>query len=113
MKLYSLRRVADGKYFVHTNGLGHLVMNSTPIFWKTPDSIWVNLKRVCSDFAPYADPHFPHWQKKGWANFDPTKLTQWEVVVTTVNVLKQKCYPAPEFVDIAKLNEIDTRLRAA
>lgn len=109
MKLYSLRRVSDGKFFVGTNGRGDWNMNSTPCFWKTPDSIWVNLKRVCSDYSPWKD-HWG-WDQKGWANFDAKKMAGWEVIVTTVHVLKQKRYTAKEFVDVAKLREMDVRVK--
>jgi hypothetical protein len=52
VKLYAIKRVSDGKYFVHTYANGQLVMSSSPVFWKTPDSVWVNLKRVCSEYVP-------------------------------------------------------------
>lgn len=80
MKLYSMRRLSDGRFFIHTDGLGHLRMSTKPVFWRTPDSVWVNLKRVCSEYSPYQD----RWgfTQKDWAGFDAKKLAGWEIVVT-------------------------------
>lgn len=111
MLLYSIRRCSDGKFFVHTYGNGELVMSSTPTFWRTPDSIWDNLKRVCSDFAPYRDKW--GWQQKGWHNFDPRALDAWEVIVTNVSVLGETIHPARDFVTPDQIAERDVRIRKA
>lgn len=108
MKLYSMRRLSDGKFFIHTDGLGHLRMSTKPVFWRTPDSIWVNLKRVCSEYAPYED----RWgfTQKDWSGFDAKKLAGWEIVVTNVKVLGEKQIPAAEFVDKKALRTMDVAI---
>ena len=109
MILYSIRRISDGKFFVHYNGLGDLNMNSTPVFWKTPGSVWDNLKRLCSQYEPWAD----RWgfMQKGWVDFDARKLKQWEVIVTDVKVLGEKQIPAAQFVVVKDLRSRDVRIR--
>lgn len=96
MKLYALRRISDGKFFVHTTGLGQFVMTATPVFWKTPDGIHINLKRVCSRFAPFID----KWgfQQKDWDHFDKRKLVGWEVLIVNAKVLSENFVPATAFV---------------
>ena len=109
MLLYSIRRISDGRFFVHYNGLGELNMNSTPVFWKTPDSVWDNLTRLCSHFEPWKD----RWgfMQKGWNNFDARKLKLWEIIITDVAVLGEKQVPAAEFVNVKNLRSRDVRIR--
>jgi hypothetical protein len=109
MKLYSMRRLSDGKFFIHTYANGKLAMSNKPVFWRTPDSIWVNLKRVCSKFEPWRD----RWDctQKGWTGFDPKKLREWEVIVTNVKVLGEAQIPAEKFVDKSALRKMDVRIK--
>ena len=109
MLLYSIRRISDGKFFVHYNGLGELSMNSTPVFWKTPDAVWDNLKRLCSQYEPWKDRW--GWMQKGWRDFDARKLKQWQVIVTDVAVLGEKQVPAAEFVSVKDLRRRDVRIK--
>ena len=109
MKLYSMRRLSDGRYFIHTDGNGDLRMSTKPVFWRTPDSIWINLKRVCSKFEPWED----RWgsRQKGWEGFDAKKLRDWEIVITNVKVLGEGRIPATEFVDKSALRKMDARIK--
>ena len=109
MLLYSIRRISDGKFFVHYDGRGHLRMNSTPTFWKTPDSVWDNIARLCSRYQPWEDRW--GWSQKGWVDFDARKLKSWEVIVTDVKVLGEKQIPAAEFVVVKDIRDRDVRIR--
>ncbi len=109
MMLYSMRRLSDGKFFIHTYANGRFAMSNKPVFWRTPDSIWINLKRVCSNFQPWRD----RWDcvQKGWTGFDAKKLKDWEVITTNVRVLGEKRIPAARFVDKAALLKMDVRIK--
>lgn len=105
MKLYTIKRISDGKFFISTDGRGALYFSPSPTFWKTPESIWANLKRICSDYAPIKG--WMGFPKKDWANFDPEKIDLYEVIVMEVDLVNVTAIPAKEFVQVEKIRELD------
>lgn len=107
MNLYTIKRISDGRFFISTNGLGTPFFCRSPCFWKTPDSVWINLKRLCSEYAPFKD-----WfgtSQKDWINFNPVLLKLYQVIVLEVDLVNVTAVPAVDFVVPDKLAELDAK----
>lgn len=115
MILYAIRAIATGKYFVHTDGNGTPIWNSTPSFCREPETIWKNLKRLCSQFyyEGYKLPALGEriWTRKNWKNFDPALLRHYEVVTFNVSVIGSEVISAPNFVVPETLAEMDVKIK--
>ena len=114
MLLYSIRRKSDGRYFVHTDGRGRAQWNTTPTFWRTPDSIWKNLGRLCGEF--YMEPYqvgkwdvSEQWTyyRKNWRDIDAKKLKKYEVITHKVKIMGKTRTPAEDFVVVKKLKKMN------
>jgi len=113
MKLYTIRRKSDGKFYITSHG--HYAINtgkpqyefatSPSHFLKTPDGVRGNLVKLCSE--PYFCTIPPkgvcagvarNWKELRWRNFDPAKLDLYEVMETYVALFSQTVLPANNFM---------------
>lgn len=117
MRLYSIKRKSDGKFYisamghysVHTGEPQYNFGNKPSQFLKTPDGVAGNLRKLCSE--PYFDktrpnglsPNITNWSELSWRNFDASKLELYEVVMMDVDVISMTATPASEFVQISKI----------
>lgn len=110
MILYSIRKKSTEKYFIHFHGRLISTWCVTPQFSMKPDTIWKNLKRLCSEgyWEEYKIGNLSGtFKRKNWRKFDKRKLELYEVVQFNVRVLGAKATSAEKFVipkTIAKLN---------
>jgi len=115
MRLYMIQRKSDREFFVGVNG--HYILASgkdgqtwtgkAGRFFRTPDGVAGNLRRLCSQ--PYWNFNPPPgvcpavangWREVAWHDFDARKLDAYEVVTMEVDILSMKACPASEFVQI-------------
>jgi len=121
MRLFMIKRKIDRKFFVGING--HYMLHARVdgqswsdrpgVFFRTPDGIAANLRRLCSE--PYWDTEAPEgvsprvavgWCELGWRNFDESKLGPYEIVTMDVDILSMKAMPATEFVQMDTIRSI-------
>lgn len=119
MKLYLIKRISDGKFFVSTDGNGREYFAEKPaMFLKTPDGVASNLRRLCSEYYKW----FPDGKRtfvwyKAWRNFNPEKLTDFEIVVMDVDIISMTATPAadfvqPEAIESAKVSRFESKCAA-
>lgn len=115
MRLYLIKRCADGKFFGGINGHYMLHGGADGEYWsekpqlllKTPEGVAGNLRKLCSKpFWDYVAPKgvckavADRWRELAWQNFDKRKLKKFEVVVMDVDVISMTATPASEFVQL-------------
>lgn len=113
MRLYMIKRKADGMFFVNVNGHSSAYTSESQQHWsdkgrffRTPDGIAGNLRKLCS--TAYWDTTRPEglsknitdWKEVGWKDFDATLLEQYEVVMMDVDIISMTATPATEFAQI-------------
>ncbi len=116
MRLYLIKRVSDGKFFVNINGHWMLANpNVDGTYWsdkpqtflKTPEGVAGNLRKLCSE--PYYDTEAPEgicprvavgWKELSWKNFEESQLEAYEVVCMDVDVISMTATPALEFIQV-------------
>lgn len=89
------------------------------MFFKTPDAIWRNLKRLCCEFY-YEEYQIRDWtgklcerkfRRKNWRKFDKRKLKKYEVVQFSVKALGTTTMDAEVFVIPKKLAKMNVRIK--
>jgi len=114
MRLFLIKRKSDNKFFHGINGYymlnadvdGESWSEKPGIFFRTPEGIAANLRRLCSE--PYwcydrpagLSPRIANWRELGWRNFDEDKMALYEIVAMDVDILSMTATPATEFVQI-------------
>lgn len=114
MRLYSIKRISDGKFYVsamghyatHTGKDQYQFATKPSQFLKTPDGVAGNLRKLCS--KPYYDKTRPaglsknitNWEELAWRDFDASKLELYEVVMMDVDIISMTATPAQDFVQI-------------
>ncbi len=113
MRLYMIKRKADGKFYVNINGHYSTHTGKSEQHWsdkgrflRTPDGVAGNLRKLCS--TPFYDktrpeglsPNIRDWSELAWRDFDAEKLSQYEVVMMDVDVISMTATPATEFAQI-------------
>ena len=115
MRLYLIKRRSDKKFYVGINGhyalnadvSGHQWSEKPGTFFRTPDGIARNLRKLCSE--PYWNTTPPpkvcaavaaRWKEVAWRKFDGRKLKKYEVVIMDVDVISMTATPATEFCQI-------------
>lgn len=115
MILYSIRKKSTEKYFVHFHGRLVATWCVTPQFSIRPDTIWKNLKRLCSEgyWEPYtltcSGTH--KYYRKNWKKFDKSKLSLYEVIQFNVKVIGAKSTSAEKFVVPKQIAKLNVRIR--
>lgn len=109
MRLYLIKRRSDGKFFGNINGHwilhargdvdGQYWSDKPQTFFKTPEGVAGNLRRLCSEPYWYQADR-TRWTELAWRNFDESKLAAYEIVTMDVDVLSMKATPATEFIQI-------------
>jgi len=111
MILYCIRRKSDGRYFIHTDGNGHPRMSTDPVFFKKPETIARNLKRLCSEFTLVQSSKFKWSWSKEWSNFNPDILDAYEVERYELHLQDKIIVPARNFVGAVTMQNLNTRIR--
>lgn len=105
MRLYSIKRKSDGKFYVSAMGR-YAILSGKPQyqfatkpaqFLKTPDGVTGNLRKLCSE--PYRDEAERLYELE-WRNFDASKLELYEIVMMDVDIISMTATPAQDFVQI-------------
>lgn len=100
MKLYAIKRTEDGKYYTCWGGYCGPTFSSEPTFWRTPDGVAVNLRKLCSEHylgtAIFGTMKFKQ-TVNAWRNFDENKMKLYEVIVIEVDMVSMLAVPAVDF----------------
>ena len=121
MRLFMIKRKSDRKFFVGINGYymlhasvdGQSWSAKPGVFFRTPDGVAANLRRLCSE--PYWQTEAPKgicpavargWREVGWRDFDESKLGAYDIVMMDVDILSMKATPATEFVQISAIRSV-------
>lgn len=113
MRLYTIKRVSDGMYLRKIEGhySRHVGQDKnawslTPAYMlRTPDGVAMNLRKLCS-VPCYPEAQRPFCSEIEWRDFDPDRLSEFEVVVMEVDVVSSKTMPAADFAQIDKIASI-------
>jgi len=111
MRLYSIKRKSDGKFYVsaqgsyaiHSGREQYQFATKPSQFLKTPDGVAGNLRKLCS--IPYRDER-EKWPEVEWGNFEASKLELYEVLMMDVDIISMTATPAEKFIQIEAIERV-------